>query len=87
MVIARFGHKVTLKRFVWAADRHAELNPERHKPVHPPFDINLAENIFYIDSAAVRALNGTVPGPRPTGPWSRNCVPTRPTHRIMHSRA
>ena len=63
IVVARFGDEVTLKRFVRIDDRHVELRPESHNPMHEPLEIDLAKHILDIDGVAVGALIGALQAP------------------------
>ena len=60
IVVARFGDEVTLKRFVRIDDRHVELRPESHNPMHELLEIDLAKHILDIDGVAVGALIGAL---------------------------
>ena len=57
-MVARFGDEVTLKRFVRIDERHVELRPERHNPVHRVMKLDLAKHILQIEGIAVGALIG-----------------------------
>ena len=57
-MVARFGDEVTLKRFVRIDERHVELRPERHNPVHCVMKLDLAKHILQIEGIAVGALIG-----------------------------
>ena len=63
IVVARFGDEVTLKRFVRIDNRHVELRPESHNPVHELLEIDLAKHILHIDGVAVGALIGALQAP------------------------
>ena len=58
VVVARFGEKVTLKRFVRIDKRRVELRPDSHNSEHEPIRIDLAKHILDIDGVAVGALIG-----------------------------
>ena len=66
VVVARFGDEVTLKRFVRTDDRHVELRPDSHNPMHEPFKVDLAKHILHIDGVAVGALIGGLGTPEQT---------------------
>ena len=67
VVVARFGDEVTLKRFVRIDDRHVELRPESHNPIHRVMKLDLAKHILQIEGIAVGALIGELRDARQEG--------------------
>lgn len=56
IVVARFGDEVTLKRFVRIDERHVQLQPESHNPVHETMELDLATHVLHIEGVAVGAV-------------------------------
>ena len=67
VVVARFGDEVTLKRFVRIDERHVELRPESHNPIHRVMKLDLAKHILQIEGIAVGALIGELRDARQEG--------------------